>query len=101
VTSPAELLAELRPAEPTVRSLAGRLWRLVWRHAYRYDQCVRAIMVLEIALYGRVLSTSIQRECDPHEWSTWSRRFAVPLPDGRRGEWYTCCSRCRLEARER
>lgn len=66
------------------------------RRAARHDRCIRAIVLLEIAIYGEVLSTSIQRECTPHELETWVRMFPRPTRDGRRGEHYTACSRCRL-----
>lgn len=66
------------------------------RRAARHDRCLRAIVLLEIAIYGEVLSTSIQRDCSPHEPSTWVTRFARPTSDGRTGRWYVACDRCRL-----
>lgn len=66
------------------------------RRAARHDRCIRAIVLLEIELYGRVLSTSIQHDCSPHEPDTWVKMFAKPDSDGRTGRWYTACNRCRL-----
>jgi hypothetical protein len=65
------------------------------RSVRRYDECVRRTVLLEIELFGKVLSTSLQQDCE-HQPETFVRMFGYTTRDGRRGEHYTGCGRCRL-----